>query len=104
VRQELDDSRLLDAGANTEVGGVLLRNELDGSGFSIGTADIDARVLVKREGAVRYDKVQSAHHEWKSSFIGATAIPAAAQNYPIVVQKLLAKLFGDADFLAALKP
>lgn len=104
VRQELDDARLLDAGANTEVSGVLLRNELDGSGISIGTADIEARFTVKRDGTVRYEKVQSAHHEWESSFIGAKAIPAAAQNYPTVVQKLLAALFGDSDFLAALKP
>jgi len=104
VRQELDDARLLDVGANTEVHGVLLRNELDGSGISIGTADIEARFLVKRNDTVRYDKVQSAHHEWESSFIGAKAIPSAAQNYPTVVQKLLTKLFGDTDFLAALKP
>ena len=104
IRQELDDARLLDAGANTEVSGVLIRNDLDGSGFSTGTADIEARFLVKRDSTVRYDKVQSAHHEWESSFMGAKAIPAAAQNYPTVVQKLLAKLFGDSDFLAALKP
>src|SRR6266436_9470043 len=43
VRQELDDARLLDAGTNTEVSGVLLRNDLDGSGISTGKADIEAR-------------------------------------------------------------
>ena len=104
VRQEFDDARLLNTDANTEIDGVLLRNDLDGSGISIGTADIEARFLVKRDGAVRYDKVQSAHHEWESSFFGPKAIPSAAQNYPTVVQKLLTKLFGDTDFLAALKP
>jgi hypothetical protein len=104
VRQEIDDGRLLDTGANTEIDGVLIRNELDGSGISIGTADIEARFLVKRDGTVRYDKVQSAHHEWESSFVGAKAVPSAAQNYPIVVQKLLAKHFGDSEFRTALKP
>jgi len=104
LRQELEDARLLDAGAETEVSGVLLRNELDGSGFSTGTADIEARFLVKRSGTVRYEKVKSAHHQWESSFVGAVAIPAAAENYPSVVQKLLSALFGDADFIAALKP
>lgn len=104
LRQELEDARLLDAGADAEVSGVLLRNELDGSGFSIGTADIEARFRVRRDGTVRYDRVKSAHHEWESSFVGATAIPAAAENYPTVVQKLLTSLFGDADFIAALKP
>jgi hypothetical protein len=103
VRQELEDSRLLDPNANTEIDGVLIRNELDGSGISVGTADIEAQFIVRRNGAVRFDKVKSAHHEWESSFVGANAIPAAAQNYPVVVQTLISKLFADPDFIAALK-
>lgn len=103
MRQELDDARLLDPGASTQIDGVLIRNELDGSGFSVGTADIEAQFIVTREGKVRYDKVHKAHHEWESSFIGATAIPAAAQNYPTVVQKLLANLVADPEFISALK-
>ena len=103
LRQELDDGRLLDPSANTSVDGVLIRNELDGMGFSTGTADIEAQFVVRRDGAVRFDKVKSAHHEWGSSFIGAIAIPAAAENYPVVVKKLVSSLFADPDFIAALK-
>ena len=103
VRQELEDGRLFDQNASTEIDGILLRNELDGSGIATGTADIEAQFIVQRDGTVRFDKVKSAHHEWESSFLGATAIPAAAQNYPVVVQKLISQLFADPDFIAAMK-
>jgi hypothetical protein len=103
MRQELEDSRLLNSNADTEIDGVLIRNELDGSGFSVGTADIEAQFIVRRDGGIRFDKVKSAHQEWESSFVGATAIPAAAQNYPVVVQKLISNLFADPEFIAALK-
>jgi hypothetical protein len=103
VRQELEDSRLLDPNAGTQINGVLIRNELDGSGFSTGTADIEARFIVLRDGTVRFDRVKSTRHEWESSFVGATAIPAAAQNYPVAVQKLVASLFSDPEFVAALR-
>lgn len=103
IRQELDDARLLDPKSKIELSGVLVRNELDGSGISLGYAEIEARFVVKRDGTVRFDKVKTARHEWESSFLGPIAIPRAQQNYPIVVQKLLATLYSDADFLAALK-
>jgi hypothetical protein len=40
---------------------------------------------------------------WDSSFVGAIAIPRAQQQYPMIVQKLLATLWGDAKFLDSLK-
>lgn len=103
VRQELDDARLLDPKSQVELSGVLVRNELDGSGFSLGFAEIEARFVVKRSGKVRFDKVKTARHEWESSFVGAIAIPRTQQNYPVVVQKLLTALYDDPEFIAALK-
>jgi hypothetical protein len=63
----------------------------------------DAERLNPAGSTVRYKKVHKAHHEWPSSFAGAIAIPAAQQNYHVVVQKLLASLFADPEFSAALK-
>ncbi|HPR05472.1 MAG TPA: hypothetical protein PK620_11885 [Denitromonas sp.] len=103
VRQELDDARLLDPKSQVELSGVLVRNELDGSGISTGFAEIEARFVVKRDGKIRFDKVKTARHEWDSAFLGSIAIPRAQQNYPIVVQKLLASLYVDLEFLQALK-
>lgn len=104
IRQELYDARLLDPNAAIEISGVLMRNELDGSGINVGIAEIEARFVVRRDGQVRYDKVKSARHEWESAFAGATAIPRAQQQYPTVVEKLLTTLYSDPDFVSALKP
>jgi len=103
VRQELDDARLLNANATVELTGLLVRNEVNAAGFSKADAQIEARFVVKRGGQVRYDKVKTAKYEWESSFVGAVAIPRAQQNYPVVVQRLLADLYSDPEFLAAIK-
>jgi len=103
LRQELDDARLLNPAANIEIDGILVRNELNAAGFSTADAVIEARFTVKRGGQIRYDQVKSAKYEWESSFVGAVAVPRAQQNYPVVVQKLLASLYSDPAFLAAIK-
>jgi hypothetical protein len=103
IRQELDDARLLNPNATVEIGGVLVRNEVNAAGVSTADAQIEARITVKRNGQVNYDKVKSAKHEWESSFFGNLAIPRAQENYPVVVQKLLASLYADPEFIAAIK-
>ncbi len=102
LRQDLEEARLLSPEATVEIGGVLVRNELE-TGVAKGSATMAARFTVKRSGQVRFDKTKSATHEWDSSFVGAIAIPRAQQNYPTVVQRLLSDLYSDADFIAALK-
>ena len=101
LTSELTTAGRLDHNANTRVDATLTHNELDGSGFSKGTADLRARFVVVRDGRPVYDKTLSVHHEWESSFIGGIAIPAAIQNYPVAVQKLVGKLFQDGDFIKA---
>ncbi|WP_231878947.1 hypothetical protein [Collimonas arenae] len=103
IKQELSLANKMAPNANAEVSGTLLKNDLDSSGFSTGTGDIEARFVVKKQGQILYDQVKSAHHEWPSSFAGAVAIPRAIQEYPNLVQKLLASLYADPAFLSALK-
>ena len=103
LQQELSLANKFAANADIEISGTLLKNSLDGSGFSTGTADIEARFLVKRRGNVAYDQVKAAHHQWESSFAGAVAIPRARQEYSTVVQKLLAALYSDPKFQNAMK-
>jgi hypothetical protein len=102
LEQEFTDARLLEANSQIEISGVLLRNEVD-AGISKGTAEVDARLVVKRSGGVAYDDVKTAQLEWGSNFVGAIAIPRANENYPKVLQKLLGEFYADPKFLAALK-
>lgn len=103
IRRELTDARMFDEKSPIEVGGTLTANSIE-SGLAItGSADMSARIVVKRDGKVVYDKVHSAHHEWESSFLGAIAIPKAQQEYPNVIRKLATGLWRDPAFQAALR-
>lgn len=103
LRQELELAKLLDPKATIEVSSVLLKNDIAAGGVSTSSGEIAARFTVKRDGAVRYEATKSANLSWDSSFVGAIAIPAAQQNYPRLVHRLLADLFTDAAFVAACK-
>jgi hypothetical protein len=103
LKQELELSGRLAADASVQVSAVLLKNEIDASGFSKGEGDIEARFTVKKGNELRYEQVKTAHTEWESSFAGAVAIPRGQQEYPHLVQTLLGSLFADQAFMAALK-
>jgi hypothetical protein len=103
LRSELELARRLDPQAKIEISGVLIRNDLDASGISTGKGSMEAQFVVRRDGQVKYDQIKQASAEWESSFAGAIAIPKAVQNYPVIVQGLLAALYGDAEFQAAIR-
>ena len=87
---------------NTRLSGVLTRNEL-ATNIGTGKCTVGAEFSLSRDGQVLYKKTLLAEHEWKSSFIGAIAIPAAINNYSTTVQQLLGKLFSDPEFNAAMQ-
>lgn len=103
LEEELRLAGIWDSNSNIQITGTLIDNQLDISGFSVGTASITAKFMVKRDSKTVYDKQISANHEWESSFVGAIAIPAGQNNYPVVVQKLFANLFKDKDFIKAVQ-
>jgi hypothetical protein len=103
LKQDLDHAGLLDATSPVQIEGILIRNTIDASGFSVGNAEIEARLTVSRNGSVAYAETKSVRHEWPSNFVGAVAIPRAIENYSVVVRKLLAEFYADSVFKGALK-
>lgn len=103
MQQELVLAGKLDPKSTIEISGLLLKNDVAAGGISTNSGEVEARIIVKNNGAQRFDKVKRAELSWDSSFIGGIAIPKAKQQYPLVVQKLLAMIWTDADFQAALK-
>jgi hypothetical protein len=101
LKQELDMARRLDPKVNIEISGVLLKNVVSAGGISRNDGEIEARFVVRRDGQIRFDKIKRGAAEWESSFAGAVAIPKAQQQYPVIVQSLLAALYTDAEFQAA---
>lgn len=103
LRQELELAKLFYAQSGLEISGALLRNNIDAGGISSNEGQIEARFVVKRGGQVRFDKVKRIEHKWESSFAGAVAIPLAANNYPVMVQKLIGSLLADPEFIQSLR-
>lgn len=103
LRTDLLEAGRLDDKADVVVDGVLLKNDMDISGLSLGTAAMSARFSIKRGNGVKFEKEIAVTHDWNSDFRGAIAIPMARDMYPVVVQKLLRALYADPDFVAATK-
>ncbi|MBW8809237.1 MAG: hypothetical protein JF591_10480 [Lysobacter sp.] len=97
---ELRTAGRLDDNAASEISGELLQNRLNSGGAAAGDgqATVQARFVIKRDGAQVYDRTLTADHHWPSSFMGPIAIPAAFDNYTATVQKLLQQLFSDPQF------
>ena len=103
LQQELELAKLQNPQSRLEISGTLVKNNIDAGGLSTNAGQIEARFVVKRANQITYDKLKKAELQWESSFAGAVAIPLAANNYPLMVQKLLGSLFSDPDFINATK-
>lgn len=88
-------------GSRVRIDGELTHNSLNVAGIKVGSAEVGARFIVRREGVVVYDRSLKANHEWDSSFIGALAIQAGIDNYGTTVQKLIGQLLADPAFIEA---
>lgn len=102
IQTELSIAGVLSSDPNIEVSGTLLTNEVS-VGIGTGTGTMSARFIVKHGGEVSYDRVKTVKRDWESSFVAAIAVPRAVQEYPLVVQTLLAALYADPDFMLAIK-
>lgn len=97
ISQELQLARVLSPAADSEISGVLLKNDMDAAGTGV----IEARIVVRRGGSVRFDRTKAATHEWQARYVDA--IPRAQQEYAVLVRTLVTELFIDPEFIAALK-
>lgn len=103
IEQELTEANRVSPTAGTEISGFLILNRMDANGLSVGEGELTAEIVVSRDGKSRYDKTHTASITWESAFAGAVALPAAVNQYPVLVQKFVRTLFADPDFITAIK-
>ena len=101
--QELKLAKLWSGVSDTVISGELVSNDIDVSGFSVGTGEISAKFVVTTNEKIVFEKVISANHQFDSSFVGSIAIPNGQASYKVLVQKLLNNLFTDQQFVEAVK-
>ncbi|WP_255989907.1 hypothetical protein [Chitinolyticbacter albus] len=100
--EELKAANSFDPASTTTITGTLLDTDLDPA-IGTGSAKLSARVVVSKDGEQRFAKDFTAQSTWDSSFVGAVAIPLAANNYEGLFRKFISLLLEDESFVAALK-
>jgi outer membrane PBP1 activator LpoA protein len=101
IKKELEDAGLLDEKSNITVGIRLTKNTINVA-MSEGSGELAAVFSVTKDKAKVFEKEISATRQWESSFVGAIAIPNAMNAYPELVSTLIANLFADTEFVAAI--
>ena len=101
--RDLSEIGALDSKSETSVEARVLKNDIDISGFSVGTGRMDVELVVRRGSSERLRKVYQAATQFESSFAGAVAIPKGQIEYARLVQALLKQVYADPQFLAAIK-
>lgn len=94
IRNELTTSGNYDANAASAIKVTLLAVQLHD-----GNAHLTARFVVEQGPQVRYDKTLHADGRWRTSMMGAIAVPAASQGAAAIFQNLLNQFFSDPDFV-----
>jgi hypothetical protein len=102
LEAELKGAGKLDPNAALTVSGVVTQTHVDSS-MPDGSAKLEAHFTLKKNGAVAFDKILAVDATWKSSFMGAVAIPDAFNHYNGLFPQLVTKLLSDPDFRAAAK-
>jgi hypothetical protein len=103
LETELNAAGKLDAASGLEVTGFLVESELHSASTVTADAVLAARFVLKRDGAVVYDKTLRVTDMWKSAFMGVEAIPDAINHYYGLYGTLTRTLLQDPDFIAAAK-
>jgi len=98
---ELKAAGLYDTASKNVIEGQLTDSMIDAA-IGTGKGRLAARFSVKRDGKVVFERELAAEASWESSFVGATAIPMAMNQYGALYKSLIAKLIDDADFRAVL--
>lgn len=102
ITEELRLADLLDVQAQRHLDVLVVKNELD-AGMATGAGTLAARFTLLKGSEVLYDSTKEVNSTWTSSFMGAVAIPNAANAYNPLVRNLLKALYSDPQFIQALK-
>jgi hypothetical protein len=100
---ELEAAGKLDVASDLEVTGFLVEADLKSSSTTVAHAALAARFVLKRDGAVVYDKVLRVTDVWKSTIVSEAAVPRALSHAYALHGKLARTLLQDPAFIAAAK-
>jgi hypothetical protein len=80
----------------------LTKNVIDIWNMYIGKSDLEMKLIITKNNINIYENTYSVQDTFRSGWIGETAMNNAVKHYPIVIQKLVNKLFEDKKLLQIL--
>jgi hypothetical protein len=100
ISMELMLARKLDKDSGMVLQGNLVEQKMD-TGLGTGKGSIEMRFNLNTENGPVFEESKRIDHQWESSFVGMTAANQAMRGYLEMIEKLVNKLFTDADFIEA---
>ena len=103
LKQQLSQNDIYKENSNVIIKTKLIQNYVDIWGFLTGSYIINVNFKIFKDGKIIYDKDIQNQHDFPSHFVGQIAIENAINNYPIAVQKVIAKFLTDEDTIKSIK-
>jgi len=103
LENELRLAGLLQPGAARHLEVSLRQSDLDAAVFGDGKGTLSAQFDLREQDRSLYSSTKTVSSSWDSSFMGAVAIPRAANAFNPLVTRLLAELYQDPAFIQALQ-
>ncbi len=103
MTNDLQEAGLYDASAAHRIDIVLIKNDIDVSGFSQGVGQIEIELTLTASGKIVLKKNYATTTQFESSFAAAVAVPKGQIEYPNLVRALLSKIYRDQAFLLAMQ-
>lgn len=100
---DLKEISIYDKNSSTKLNVTILKNDIDVSSFSTGIGEMEIALRVDGANGVLIEKNYSAVTQFDSAFGAIVAVPKGQSEYPKLVQKLLATVYGDPQFINAIK-
>lgn len=103
VVRDLREIGVLDPNSSTRIEALVLKNDVDISGFVTGVGLMEVQFTVTRGTQLRLKKTYRGDTTFESSFAGMVAVPKGQSEYSSLVRALLKVVYSDADFVTAIK-
>lgn len=103
IKSDLTEIGVFDPTAQTKLDVVILKNDIDVSGLSVGTGELEISLKITSNNNIVLDKNYSANTQFESAFAAIVAVPKGQSEYPKLVKELLANVFADKQFIEAIQ-
>ena len=103
MRSDLKEIGILDAASSTKIDATVIKNDIDISGISKGSGNLEVKITISRDGKTSLDKTYSTTTSFESSFAGAVAIGIGQKEYPSLIRAFLKDVYNDLEFILAVQ-